>query len=331
MNYQSANTIISLSFVKGIGPAFFKKNLALFEKINGNGVKDNFLNFLDISKKSLDNEEVESFIQQGEDILSICEQNEIRILSIGDKDYPKSLIELKDPPPAIYFKGKLNNLKDVVTIIGTRQPNKNGEIIAERIASYFNQNKWSICNGLAEGVDTFSTKSGSDYLSRTIGIMGGGLNYSNSKTLLKGVAKNADKVLENDGLLISEMLPDKKEDTFSVIKSCRLQAGLGKGLILIQSSVSGGSKYTVKSFAELERVLGFISPIKQDYELDSYSANRLLTEKGIEGLATLTESKIDKLKINKIFGIKSREDYAEFERMMSNSSQTIQNQLFADF
>jgi predicted Rossmann fold nucleotide-binding protein DprA/Smf involved in DNA uptake len=325
MNYSSANTVISLSFVKGIGPAFFKKNLPLFERINGNAVIDNIKEFLDISKKTFQLHEIEEVIQQGEDVLSLCENNGIEVLSIGDKDYPRQLLELKDPPPAIYYKGRLSNLKDAITIIGTREPNKNGEIIAERLASYYTQNNWSICNGLAEGIDTFAVKYGNDYFSKSIGVLGGGLNYTNSKTLLKGVMNNADKILENNGIIISEMQPNKKEDTFSVIKSCRIQAGIGIGLILVQSSKTGGSKYTIKSFAELNRVLGVINPIKQDYEHESFSANRLLVEKGVMGLAELTDNKIDKIITNNVFPIKSKDDYAIYENLLSNSSSNSGN------
>ena len=328
MNYANANTVISLSFVKGIGPAFFKKNLPLFETINSNAVIDNFRHFLEISKKTLHIDEIENAIQQGEDILANCEDNGIEVLSIGDKNYPTSLLGLKDPPPVVYYKGRLSNIKNAITIIGTREPNKNGAIIAERLAGYFTQNNWSICNGLAEGIDTFSVKCGNDYFPKTIGVMGGGLNYEKSKTLLKNVAKNADKILENNGLLISEIQPDKKEDTFSVIKSCRIQSGLGQGLILVQSSINGGSKYTIKSFAELNRTLGFIYPIKQDYDLESYGANKLLAEKGMIGLAELTESKIDKIATRKVFAIKSKDDYMAYENSLSNQIQNAQNQLF---
>ncbi len=56
----------------------------------------------------------------------------------------------------------------------------------------------------------------------------------------------------------------QKQDRFSVIKSCRIQAGLGDGLILIQSSVDGGSRFTVKAAIELNRLLGVIYPVKTD-------------------------------------------------------------------
>ena len=45
--------------------------------------------------------------------------------------------------------------------------------------------------------------------------------------------------------------PKQKEDKYSGSKASRIQAGLSHGLILIQSSVSGGSKYTLEKYAKL--------------------------------------------------------------------------------
>src|SRR5690606_14441229 len=103
--------------------------------------------------------------------------------------------------------------------------------------------------------------------------LAGGLNYNSSKTLLKSTAVNADKILENNGLIISEMPIHKKEDAFSVVKSCRIQAGMSHGLLLVQSSLTGGSKYTVKAFAEHNRPLAVINPIGDADALQFYEAN----------------------------------------------------------
>lgn len=316
MNTSYAATALALSSLKGIGPAFLKKNAYLFESLSFNATKDNILLFLELYKKQIPMIEIDNAIRQSEKILNACEKERIAVISICDVGYPPLLLELKDPPSVIYCKGNLDALKRVVTVIGTRQPNRNGEIIAERVSTFFSEKDWSICNGLADGIDSCAIKNTNGYFGETIGVLGGGIDYGNHKTLLKNVQRNAEIILENNGLLISESLPDKKEDKFSVIKSCRIQAGLAQGLILIQSSVDGGSKFTVKSFSELKRNLAFIYPIKQDYMLDSYSANRLLVEKGMLGLAEITDIKSEKIAIDELFSIKSRDDYVCYEQLL---------------
>jgi len=327
MNTSYAATALALSSLKGIGPAFLKKNAYLFESLSFNATKDNILLFLEAYKKPFPMVEIDNAIRQSEKIVNACEKGRIAIISIGDVGYPPLLLELKDPPSVIYCKGNLDALKRVVTVIGTREPNRNGEIIAERVSTFFSAKDWSICNGLADGIDSCAIKNTNGYFSGTIGVLGGGIDYVNHKTLLKNVQKNAEIVLENNGVLVSESLPDRKEDTFSVIKSCRIQAGLAHGLVLIQSSVDGGSKFTVKAFSELKRNLAFICPTKQDYMLDSYSANRLLAEKGMLGLAEITDVKSEKITINELFAIKSKDDYVRYEQLLLCQKDSSQQQL----
>lgn len=328
MNSSYAAISLALSSLKGIGPAFLKKNTHLFESLHFNETKDSILFFLEASKKSFTMIEIDEAIKHSEKILGDCEKGSVSIISIGDLSYPPLLLELKDPPSVIYYKGNLDALKRAITVIGTREPNKNGEIIAQRVSNFFSSKDWSICNGLADGIDSYAIKNPNGHFNKTIGVLGGGLDYTNHKTLLKNVQKNAEIILENNGLLISESPPDRKEDTFSIIKSCRIQAGLAQGLILIQSSIDGGSRFTIKGFSELKRNLAFISPVKQDYMLDSYSANRLLNEKGMLGLAEITDTKPEKIAINELFSIKSKDDYIRYEQLLLTcNKQIIQQQL----
>lgn len=307
---------LALSFLKGVGPVFIKKNSYLLDSIEFGTAKDSLYFFLESCKKSFPVTEIDEAVDRSEKIIDECGGKGIKVIGVGNVDYPSLLLELKDPPPVIYCKGNLDSLKKVVTIIGTRKPNKNGEVIAGRVANFFSGNAWSICNGLADGIDSCAIKNTSGYFDKTVGILGGGINYEDNLTLPKNTQKNAEIVLENNGLLISESLPDAKEDTFSVIKSCRIQAGLARGLILVQSSVDGGSRFTVKAFSGLKRSLAFIYPMKQDYMLDSYGANRLLVEKSVIGLTEIADVKRDKIAINELFAIKSRDDYVHYEKLL---------------
>lgn len=313
---ELAATALALSSLKGIGPASLKKHVHLFTSFGSNGTKDNVSLFLEKFKKEFSTDEINNAIKQSEEILISCEKENITVISIGDSAYPSLLFEIKDPPPIIYCKGNLDAMAKVVAIVGTREPNRNGETIAERISTFFVTRNWSICNGLADGIDSCAIKNSTGYFDKTIGILGGGIDYKNKNTLLKNVQKNADFILERNGLLVSEYPPDKKEDIFSVIKSCRLQAGLSQGLVLIQSSIEGGSKYTIKAFSELKRNLAFIYPLQKDYLLNSYSANKLLAEKDVQGLAEIIDAKVEKLAITRLFPIKSKSDYIHYENIL---------------
>lgn len=308
--------IIALSDLKGIGPSFVKKVVSdkSFETTN---YLEEIKEITEANNKHFDEDTIYEAIENAKEIVYKCSEESISIIDFTNDDYPTALREIKDPPPVIYCKGNLELLyHKTICIIGTREPNENGAIIAERVGSFFSNANWAICNGLAEGIDTFSIKTISGIQNNVIGVLAGGLNYNSKKTLLKKTAENAEKTLENGGLLVSEIPPDKKEDTFTVVKSCRIQAGLSHGLILIQSSINGGSKFTTKAFCEIQRPLGIINPFKLDYQAPTYNANREIIENNKKGIAKFTELKEDKIQTKDIIVIKSKDDYTEFEKVL---------------
>jgi DNA processing protein len=316
--------IIALTKLKGIGPAFVKKVISKNSFETSNTILE-IKEITSTNNKQFDNDAIYEAVEIAKEIVFKCNEEGITIIEFISEDYPTLLKEIKDPPSVIYCKGNLDLLYNkTVCIIGTREPNKNGVKISERVGSFYSNSSWAICNGLAEGVDNFSIKSNDQIHSKVIGILAGGLNYNTKKTLLKKTAENAEKAIENGGLLVSEMPPDRKEDTFTVVKSCRIQAGLSNGLILIQSSLDGGSRFTTKSFCETQRPIAVINPVQSDFDLPTYKANTEIIQNGKKGLSKFTELKEDKIQTSKIFIIKSKDHYREFEKLMTNSPRNIE-------
>lgn len=317
--------IIALSLLKGIGPAFVKKAINAYS-FNSSNHFDELKEITQANNKLFENEILFQSIEKAKDIIAKCQTEGITIIHLLSDKYPLHLKEIKDPPPVIYCIGNLELLNNkTVCIIGTREPNENGQKISERIGAFYSDSNWNICNGLAEGIDNYSIKSNDQIHNNVIGIMAGGLNFKTAKTLLKKTAINAEKVLNRGGLLISENPPDIKEDTFTVVKSCRIQAGISNGLVLVQSTIDGGSRFTTKSFCETQRPIAVINPFQSDIELLSYSANKEIILNGKKGLAKFTELKEDKILTSKIFIIKSKDDYSVFENIM-NTKQTKNEQ-----
>ncbi len=316
--------ILALSDLKGIGPAFVKK-VVTNKSFETSNFFDKIKEITEANNKQFDDDTIFQAIENAKNILFFCKEDGITIIDLLSDDYPISLKELKDAPSVIYCKGNLDLLyQKTICIIGTREPNENGIKIAERLGLHFTKNEWSICNGLAEGIDNYSIKIENKTHNKVIGILAGGLNYNSKKTLLKKTSENAEKVLENNGLLISEMPPDKKEDTFSVVKSCRIQAGISHGLILIQSSLDGGSKFTTKAFCETNRPIGIIYPFQSDIDLPTYNANKEIILNNKKGLSKFADIKEDKILTQKILIIKSKDDYQELEELINKKQSQIE-------
>ncbi len=307
--------------IKGVANAFIKKHITS-DNCFVNNASGELYDLLRSCGKDFTKELIEEEIIEAEQIVQQCERENIKIISFLDNNYPVKLKELKDSPAIIYTKGNEDILsRTTVCVIGTREPNENGIRITQKVSEHYKNLNWNICNGLAQGIDSATIRP-QDNNSNIIGVVAGGLNFNSQKTLLTKTALNANKVLEANGVIISEQPPNFKEDTFSVVKSCRLQAGLSDGLLLIQSSETGGSKFTIKSFCETLRPLAIINPLPEDQDLKSYGANIIIREKGKIGLAEITGLKTEKILTSEIVIINSKADYIKFEDAINNKANT---------
>ena len=309
--------ILILSMVKGIGPAFIKKNC---HRLINDSSCDQIVK--ESKPEELDN--LVTYAKTADEIMSDCEANDIKMVSIIDTDYPSQLKEIGDPPSILFIKGNLSLLNHVVAIIGTRHSSELGNKIAERVGSYFSD-YFSVCNGLVEGIDEHSIYVRGKVLSNVVGIISGGLCYN--ETCSSHHIQVINDVLDAGGLIISEYYPRQKEDMYSGSKASRIQAGLSHGLILVQSDVDGGSKYTLAKFAKLGRPIGIIHyPSSQEYNTDIFGANRIIVEKGQEGIAQVIGiKKLSSLNMGKIVVLASRDDYDSF---IQTISQLGSNKLF---
>lgn len=309
---------IALSELKGIGPAFIKK-IAVPGLFKLNDIFGEIKKITSLHKKKFSDEEISSSVDEAKKIIQICIDEKIKIIAFNHYLYPQRLKNIKDPPPFLYCKGNLDLLgSDIVGIIGTREPTATGIEISIRAGAFYSQSSWTICNGLAEGVDSYAVGIDEQVHGNVVGVLAGGLNFISEQTLSKKTAKNAQLVFQNNGLLISEINPGLRENVFSVIKSCRIQAGISAGLILIQSSMKGGSRFATRSFCETSRPLGVILPIPRDLNLPSYEANKRIIEEQKIGLSEFTGLKEDVLNSDYIVPIKTRNDFIHFSEKMKS-------------
>ena len=185
----------------------------------------------------------------------------------------------------------------------------------------FFSNYFSICNGLVEGIDEHSIYQNGVVLSSVVGVVSGGLCYN--ETCSTHHIKIINDVLKAGGLVVSEYFPYQKEDKFSGSKASRIQAGLSHGLILVQSKLNGGSKYTINTFSKLPRVLGVIHyPSSKEYESESFEANRTIVNDGISGVAKIVGSKTKNgISLSSIVSISTKEDYKIFKSEILSQKQ----------
>ena len=196
-----------------------------------------------------------------EKIIKNCEEKNIKIFYYSYENYPKNLMEIKESPYVIFIKGNLPSNKELeksFAIVGTRKPSKEGIDFARDIGQYLSKNSIYNISGLALGIDT---EGHSMSLQKTGAILGQGLDL---EIYPRENVKLAEMILENNGFLLSELIPQTEISLFSLIKRDRLQSALTSGIVIAETGIKGGTVNTFKYAREQKRKI-FISDINKEF------------------------------------------------------------------
>ena len=196
-----------------------------------------------------------------EKIIKNCEERNIKIFYYSYEKYPKNLINIKESPYVIFVKGSLpsnEELEKSFAIVGTRKVSKEGTNFARDIGEYLSKNNIYNISGLALGIDTIGHKT---TLQKTGAILGQGLDL---EIYPRENIKLAEMILENNGFLLSELIPQTEISLFSLIKRDRLQSALTSGIVIAETGIKGGTVNTFKYAREQKRKI-FISDINREF------------------------------------------------------------------
>lgn len=309
--------IIGLLQLKGIGPGFFSKNVDFLRSAFEQGLPSNeILQF--ISPDKFSKREILSSSSQASEIVDIALEQRIEIRTFLDSNFPHKINSQKFRFPILSIIGKPDFSNSAIGIIGTREPSLVGTQITQRISTYFGKLGYNLISGLAQGVDgeVFNNQAN---LERIIGIAPGGLAIPIDKSLSGVYRRNATRVLENGGAIVSPFIPFTKQDNYKLISYCELQAALADGIFLVQSTIDGGSKYTLKTFSTFKRPLGIVNPALHDSEYQKYSGNLLIINDKKEGLSKMASIPLKKINCNVLI-ISSKDDYTDYVKHLNDKN-----------
>ena len=196
-----------------------------------------------------------------EKVIKNYEEKNIKIFYYSYENYPKNLMNIKESPYVIFVKGNLPSNEELAksfAIVGTRKPSKEGIDFARDIGGYLSQNSIYNISGLALGIDTEGHNMS---LQKTGAILGQGLDL---EIYPRENIKLAEMILENNGFLLSELIPQTEISLFSLIKRDRLQSALTSGIVIAETGIKGGTVNTFKYAREQKKKI-FISDINKEF------------------------------------------------------------------
>ena len=146
----------------------------------------------------------ETSINEVDEIIYSCEQNNWHIIDYDDKAYPKRLKDINNPPAVIYVDGQLSDIDRLVTIgiVGTRKASEYAIKVTHIMSRGISEAGVLVISGGALGVDTEAHKGALLAKGKTIAVLGCGLGTS-----YLSENKSLRDVIKNNGALVTEYPP----------------------------------------------------------------------------------------------------------------------------
>lgn len=201
----------------------------------------------------------------------------IRFIPKGHPHYPSCFLKLKPPPKWIFAKGDIDALLSpgIVGVIGTRDATLDGIQFAKACARELVQQNITVLSGLAKGIDESAHQGAVDYYGQSIGVLGHGINSQFASINLE----LWERVLERNGLIISEYLPEDSPSRENFLRRNELQAVLSKVVIPVECpSLTSGTGATIR------RAISFGTPVVGIFQETVDSQSLELTKTNLIGL-----------------------------------------------
>ncbi|MCL2695983.1 MAG: DNA-protecting protein DprA, partial [Clostridiales bacterium] len=167
------------------------------------------------------------------------EKHEVGITTLDSDDYPALLREIPDPPPLLFYRGRLvAEPVCPVAVIGARACTGYGKDVARTLGRQLAEHGATVVTGLAEGIDTHATLGALDCETNpypTVGVLGCGIDvvFPQSNRLLY-------EALAERGAVVTEFLPRTQALAFHFPIRNRIMSGLSRGVVVVEAGARSG-------------------------------------------------------------------------------------------
>lgn len=187
--------------------------------------------------------------------------NNIKVLSYENPNYPKLLKEIADAPEVLYVKGSLEscNLDKTLAVVGSRRASFNGKDSLKIVLKDLSNTDICVVSGLASGIDTTAHYTAIENNIKTIGVIASGFDYIYPES-----NRELYKLIENEaGAIITEYYPTFEPLKFRFPERNRIVTGISYGTLVVEAALKSGAlisaNLTLEQGRELMCIPGLIS------------------------------------------------------------------------
>ena len=176
-------------------------------------------------------------------IIHKIDEYKMDVTTFLDKDFPSILNHIYNPPAILFMRGNralLDKRLNRIALVGARRCSLYGRNVARMLGKELGKYSTIIVSGGARGIDTHGHEGLLASQGYGIVVMGCGLDiaYPRENTKL------FDRILQNNGLLVSEYPPGTPPSAKHFPSRNRIISGLSRGVIVVEAKASSGSLIT---------------------------------------------------------------------------------------
>ncbi len=185
----------------------------------------------------------------GEAQLQKLFEQDYRLITFWNREYPGLLKHIDDPPVILYVWGEFAPRDGfAVAVVGTRMPSSYGRQVTQKIVADLVATGMTVVSGLARGIDTLAHAEVVKRGGRTIAVLGSGLDMlypAENAELARAIAEN--------GAVITECPFGSKPDAVNFPRRNRIISGLSLGTLVVEARERSGALITANTALEQNR------------------------------------------------------------------------------
>ncbi|MFN2469641.1 MAG: DNA-processing protein DprA [Gaiellaceae bacterium] len=178
--------------------------------------------------------ELEGYIE----MIGSLEQQDVRLVTILDEDYPRNLREVYNRPPFLFVRGELaSEDEQAVAVVGTRRASPEGIREARSLVSELAERGVTVLSGLALGIDAAAHSATLEAGGRTVAVMGTGI-----KRIYPTQNKELAEQIARAGAVVSQFWPDAPPTKYSFPMRNIVMSGMAIGTVVVEASNTSGAR-----------------------------------------------------------------------------------------
>ncbi|MBN4075074.1 MAG: DNA-protecting protein DprA [SAR86 cluster bacterium] len=177
------------------------------------------------------------------------QEKQQHIITLHSDTYPPLLKEIPDPPLLLYVIGSLQALTlPQIAMVGSRKASPGGRAMAKRLAGDLATGGYSVCSGMALGIDSESHMGALEKQGVSVAVLGSGIDQIYPRSNL-----NLAEQLAVKGALVSEFPLGTPPKPWHFPQRNRIISGLSQGVVVVEAALKSGSLITARYALEQGR------------------------------------------------------------------------------